>query len=142
MEQVFVDRFMEHKDQIRESFRTNPPESYLGIVAAVVDAITEDDEYNYDGFNPDPDRIHQINDGDYQGTLVFVIGEKGYQPSRYWGLTVSYGSCSGCDTLEAIRVSSEWDDDTDEEVTIVTESNLDDYMSLALHVVQWITKIG
>ena len=142
MEQVFVDRFMKNKDQIREEFRTNPPEDYLVIVAVVVDSIGEDDEDSYDGFNLDPDRIHQIDDGDYQGTLVFVIGEKGYQPSHYWGLTISYGSCSGCDTLESIRDSSEWDDEKDELVTTVTEENLNDYMSLALHVVQWITKIG
>lgn len=52
---------------------------------------------------PHPERIHQIDDGDYQGTLIFVIGAGGYQPSRYWYVKVGYGSCSGCDTLQAIR---------------------------------------
>lgn len=53
-----------------------------------------------DGEAPDPERIHQIDDGDYQGTLVFVIGAQGYQPSTYWATSVGYGSCSGCDALE------------------------------------------
>lgn len=49
---------------------------------------------------PDPTRIHKIDDGDYQGTLVFVIGATGYQPFDYWYTRVYYGSCSGCDALE------------------------------------------
>ena len=57
------------------------------------------DEYG----DPDPNRIHEIDDGDYQGTLVYVIAAKDYQPDDYWYVKIGYGSCSACDTLEAIR---------------------------------------
>jgi len=46
---------------------------------------------------------------------------------------VSYGSCSGCDTLEAIR---DYSGDTP------TEKQLDEYMTLALHVVQGLRQIS
>ncbi len=75
----------------------------------------------------DPERIHRIDDGDYQGTLVFVIGASGYQPSTYWYVTVGYGSCSGCDTLEAIRFYGD-DPPTSQQVT--------DYATLAPHIVE------
>ena len=31
-----------------------------------------------------------------------MIPEEGYQPSDYWYVRVSYGSCCGCDTLQSI----------------------------------------
>ena len=57
---------------------------------------------------------------------MFIIGAKGYQPSDYWYVKVGYGSCSGCDTLEAIRGYS------DEKPT---PDQVKDYVTLALHVV-------
>ena len=53
----------------------------------------------------DLDRIHEIDDGDYQGTLLFLIPFKAYQPCEYEYLMtyVGYGSCSGCDALRAIQ---------------------------------------
>jgi hypothetical protein len=125
----FVDAFMERKGEIRDKWRQEPPGSYIDVVKGVVEILPE----NNWGQKPDPERIHQIDDGDYQGTLVFVIGSTGYQPSDYWNVMVGYGSCSGCDTLEAIR---SWRDGP------VTERQLDDYMSLALHVVQGLRSMG
>lgn len=51
------------------------------------------------------ERITEIDDGNYQGTLLFLIPFDTYQPSEYEYLMtyVNYGSCSGCDTLQAIR---------------------------------------
>lgn len=45
--------------------------------------------------------ITVIDDGDYQGTLMFLIPKDYYQPSEsdYLLTFVSYGSCSVCDTL-------------------------------------------
>jgi hypothetical protein len=81
----------------------------------------------YGKYNPDPERIHVIDDGDYQGTLVYVIGSKNYQPDVYWYVKVSYGSCSNCDTLAAIR---------DNANTPPTAEQIKDYITLALHIVQ------
>lgn len=49
--------------------------------------------------------IHVIDDGEYQGTLIFLIPFDCYQPSceDYLMTYVYYGSCSGCDTLQAIQ---------------------------------------
>jgi hypothetical protein len=118
----FVDRFMQNKPQLRAVFAAGHPDDYKAIVRAVIQSIVGD------GYaDPDADRIHQIDDGDYQGTLVFVIAAHGYQPDDYWFVKVGYGSCSGCDTLEAIR---EYRDNAP------TENQIDQYMTLALHIVQ------
>lgn len=103
---------------LRKKFAAAHPEDYAAVVKAVVEVVSDD---------LDPERVHAIDDGHYQGTLVFVIAEAGYQPSRYWYVMVAYGSCSGCDTLEGIR---KYDDDPP------TEKQIDLYMTLALHVVQ------
>lgn len=46
-----------------------------------------------------------IDDGDYQGTLIFLIHRETYQPSEgeYLITFVKYGSCSVCDTIQSIR---------------------------------------
>lgn len=125
----FIERFEARKETLRTCFREKHPQSYKDIVIEVMKLIAGDDEYEC----PDPARVHQIDDGSYQGTLVFVIAGGGYQPSDYWYVMVGYGSCSGCDTLERIRGYSD-DPPTDEQVN--------DYMALALHIVQGIKKMG
>ena len=122
MIEKFVGRFMEKKDELRKIFGAAHPSDYEEIVKDVVSIIT-DEEYGH----PDRDKIHKIDDGDYQGTLLFIIPEKTYQPNTYWAVNVDYCSCSGCDTLEAIR-----DFPSDKP----TESQVEDYMTLALHIVQ------
>ena len=131
MIQEFVDRFMANKDALASSF-TEHPDDYKSLVKKVIAVITDEDS-SWGSERPDPERIHAIDDGDYQGTLVFVIAEKGYQPSDYWYVKVSYGSCSGCDTLEAIRG---YQDDAP------TQEQIKDYMTLALHIVQGLKKMG
>lgn len=125
MIQTFVERWDRRKDEVRTELAAKHPSEYADVVRAVVKALRSDDDYDAD--IPSPERIHLIDDGDYQGTLVFVIGSEGYQPSTYWFVKVAYGSCSGCDTLEAIRG---YQHDTP------TAAQVDDYMTLALHVVQ------
>ena len=53
----------------------------------------------------DVNKITEIDDGDYQGTLLYLIPEDTYQPnsSEYLMTFVEYGSCSGCDTLQEIQ---------------------------------------
>ena len=120
----FVQRFDAKRAGLLATFQQAHPNDYHEIVNHLVEAVTDDD---YSRFNPDPERIHQIDDGDYQGTLVFVIGEKRYQPSRYWVTYVGYGSCSGCDTLQAI---SKYPDDPP------TPEQANEYLTLALHLLQ------
>jgi hypothetical protein len=131
MIQSLVDRFMAADAVLRAQFAAAHPSAYKDVVAAVVRVVTNPEEYGDDAL--DPERIHQIDDGDYQGTLVFVIAAKGYQPSDYWYVKVSYGSCSGCDTLQAIHNYSD---------EPPTPEQVDDYMTLALHVVQGLKLMG
>lgn len=51
------------------------------------------------------EKIVEIDHGDYQGTLLYVIPLDTYQPSDYEYLmtSVGYGSCSGCDTLQHLQ---------------------------------------
>lgn len=114
MIQQFVDAWFAEKDDLRQKWSKDFPGEYLDIVRGVVSVMP----------GMDPDRIHEIDDGDYQGTLVYVIGAQGYQPSDYWCARVEYGSCSGCDTLQAL---SDEDNET---------KKLDGLMTLALHIVQ------
>ena len=131
MIQEFVDRFMENKDALRAKFEADFPGEYKDIVKAVVEIITSKE---YTAHDIDPKRIHEIDDGDYQGTLVYVIAEKGYQPSDYYYVKVSYGSCSGCDTLQNIESQHYFATDKKE--------SIDDLMTLALHIVQGLKKMG
>lgn len=116
-----VDRFMEKRPELQAVFAEAHPENYSAIIKAVISILS-------DGYgSPDPERIHEIDDGEYQGTLVYVIAATGYQPSDYWYVMVNYGSCSGCDTLKSIRNYAEHKP-SDEQVR--------DYMTLALHIAQ------
>ncbi len=53
----------------------------------------------------DLDNITTVDNGDYQGTILYIIPFKDYQPAEYDYLMtyVRYGSCSGCDTLLKIK---------------------------------------
>lgn len=107
---------------------------YEYLVKLVVDIILNGDEkdaYSCDSF--DSSRINKIDNGDYQGTLIFLIPTKEYQPSEssYLMTFVGYGSCSACDTLQAIQ---DWSDNPP------SENQLKDYMSLCKDLVCNIVK--
>lgn len=125
----FVELFMVGKPKLEAMFSEAHPENYKTIVKAVVTVLNNGDDYR----SPDPKRIHELDDGEYQGTLVYVVAATGYQPRDYWYVKVGYGSCSGCDTLDGIR---QYGDDKP------TEAQVRDYMTLALHIVQGMKKMG
>jgi len=131
MIQEFVGRFMANKEILAAQFRLTPPSDYEDLVRSTIKLIAGEEEYD----DPDPERVHKIDDGDYQGTLVFVIGAQGYQPDRYWYVKVGYGSCSGCDTLQRIEADGEFDESPN-------EGQVADYVTLALHIVQGLKEMG
>ena len=121
----FVERFMANKAHIEAKFKKAFPSTYTDLVKTVVEAISNN--------QLDSKRIHVIDDGDYKGTLVFVIAATGHEPNDYWYVKISYGSCSTCDTLKDIRGYSNGNP---------TNAQVKDYMMLALHVVQGLKKMG
>lgn len=124
----FVESWNKNKDQVREYLTKNTPR-YEELFTEVVKILEDDWE------SPDHERITKIDHGHYQGTLVFVVACEGYQPSTYWYLRVYYGSCSGCDTVEHIRMMNySYDEDP-------TEEQIEAYMRLALQMVQGLKKM-
>lgn len=120
-----------NKGKLEEYFRTTKQDeyySYKNLVELLFDIVIipsmEDSYYWFDTEN-----ILVIDDGDYQGTQVFILHRDRYQPSvkEYVYTNTYYGSCSGCDTLLAI--SGYGSDLPDEE-------QVKDYMELCLHLLQ------
>lgn len=114
----FVEQYEANKARLEKLWSTKHPESYAEIVKEVVKTIGEPLDVN---------RITEIDHGNYQGTLVYVIAVEGYQPSDYFSVAINYGSCSVCDTLEGIR---------DYESGVPKAEQITQYMTLCLHVVQ------
>lgn len=75
--------------------------SYLDLVKVIIiEVLNPDSKYEWDA-----DKVSEIDDGDYSGTLLFLFPIKTYVPSERDYLTtfIDYGSCSGCDTLKRIQ---------------------------------------
>lgn len=137
MIEAFTKKWFSHNHLVREQFEKELPRRYGDIVKAVVTMLHEPSEYA----SIDPNRIHEIDDGDYQGTLLYVIGGSDYQPSNYWFVKVGYGSCSGCDTLEAI-LEGNWGHESEEEAQAWKKQAIDQLMTLSLHIVQGLKELG
>jgi hypothetical protein len=130
MIQKYCDTIINNKAEIIQWLRwLDHSPSYGELVKRVVEVINLDGEYG----GPDPSQITTIDHGDYQGTLLYVVPEIGYQPSAFWALKVSYGSCSGCDTLQAI-CGYRWPEEK-------SEQDLNELYTLMLHLVQSMKEI-
>lgn len=130
MIQEFCDKVIGNKDSIIDWLRQlDHQPSYEELVKRVIETINLDADYG----EPDPTQIVTIDHGGYQGTLLFIVPEVGYQPSKYWSLKVFYGSCSGCDTLQGIFG---WDWPKEK-----SEQELNELYTLMLHLVQSMREI-
>lgn len=96
---------------------------YEYLLKLTVASILNDDTIGDPRWNVD--EITTIDDGDYQGTFMFLIPQETYQPSahEYLMTFVYYGSCSGCDTLQHIQ--SRWYNDEP-----VPEEAISEFMTL------------
>lgn len=131
-----VKQWEENKLKLEEYFRTTKQgeysTSYQQIVTKVFElCLPKVDEHS--GF--DLSKMTVIDDGHYQGTQIFIIPKNTYQPNvaDYVMTNTYYGSCSGCDTLQAI-----WN----YEDGLPTEEQVKQYMTLALHLVQKLKWLG
>lgn len=73
----------------------------------------------------DSKKVTVVDNGDYQGTQLFLIPMDTYQPCEFEYLLtyVGYGSCSGCDTLMHIQHSLGYSDElpNEEQVKVYME---------------------
>jgi hypothetical protein len=115
-----TDKLIANEQAIKARLAQDSGWCYESLVSLACEIAFADDEYGV----PDPKRITVINHGDYQGTLHFCIGAKGYQPSTLYVTSVEYGSCSGCDAIQSVN-------DLDDRAEQVRE-----WWSLTLHMFQ------
>ena len=121
----FIDRFQEIKPKLLEQFSQEEPCSYEDIFRQTLKLMFDEKSYEL----PDFERIHTIDDGDYQGTFVFIVASCSYQPSTYWATRVDYGSCSGCDTFQAYSDSGN------------PEKSAPEMVTMALHMIEEMKQI-
>jgi hypothetical protein len=124
-----VSQWFENKHKLEHYFKTNKQKEYLDYKQIVIKifelCITKADEYN--GFNLD--KIHVIDDEDYQGTRIFIIAKDIINPSikDYIMTNTFYGSCNDCDTLKRILTYSN---------ELPNDEQVKKLMSVSLHLVQ------
>ena len=129
-----VKQWEENKYKLEEYFKTTKQDeydSYETIVKKVFELCIPEAN-TYSGWNLD--RMTVVDDGDHQGTQIFIIPKDTYQPKieDYVMTDTYYGSCSGCDTIYGISVY---------ESDLPTDEQVKEYMTLALHLVQKIKRL-
>ena len=102
---------------------------YKELVKLVFDIIVNSDEEEFSDNRLWTSHITQIDDGHYQGTLLFTIPFDTYQPEEYEYLMtyIGYGSCSGCDAMQHAYYSHD-----DEDI----EGKVDDIMKICRNLVE------
>lgn len=120
-----------NKDKLEEYFRTTKQDEYgeyRTLVGLLFDIVVNP-EFGCESNKYDTKNILKIDDGNYQGTEIFILHKNLYQPyiEDYVYTSTYYGSCSGCDILLSI---SEYGDG------LPDDSQVNDYMDLCLHLLQ------
>lgn len=111
MLKIFRDAWAANEKKLREVIVEIPNAddiSYRDLVKMLFLHVYNSYAKDYQTLNVE--HITEIDDGDYQGTLVFLIPFDTYQPDEgdYLMTYVGYGSCSGCDTLQHIQSNGSW----------------------------------
>lgn len=128
MEKEIIKQWEANKFKLENWFKNTKQSEYANYIDIVEALFT----YVIEGYNTS--EIHIIDDGNYQGTQLFLIHKNIGQPSMedYLITDTFYGSCSGCDTLMAISGYSD---------ELPNEEQVKDYMTLALHLVQKLKRL-
>ena len=125
----FVQQWDERKHLLEKWLKENQPSQYEDIYRKLFELVITKPNGYADDWNWE--RFRVIDDGDYQGNLIFILCNDSYQPDLrdYIFTEVDYGSCSGCDTFQHIRDLA-WGEDKN------TDEQVNQYITLALHMVQ------
>jgi hypothetical protein len=115
-----IEQWDKNQDKLKEVLKTDSNLNacdYKYIVELIIKHILNGDK-QWDYYD-----ITEIGNGDYEGTLLYMIHENGYQPCEFDYLMtyIGYGSCSGCDVLLSIQ------NDREEKITDI---QVDGFMKL------------
>lgn len=129
----FVAAWDANKSELERYFREHAQSgynSYEDLVKLLFDVVINPTLGSGYGNTYVTEDIRTIDDGDYQGTQIFLLHKNTYQPSvdEYVYTYTYYGSCSHCDTLQ--RIYDGWGND------FPSDEQVEDYMSLCLHLLQ------
>ena len=139
MIEAIVKKWDVNKHKLEEYFATTKQEEYSDyktIVVKLFELVITEIENEWSGTDEfDISKMTVIDDGDCQGTTIYIIPKDTYQPNVSESVITDnyYGSCSGCDTLLAI---SEYEDD------LPSKEQVKEYMTIALHLVQKLRWLG
>ncbi len=125
MIEAIVLQWERNKHKLESWFRENKHPSYKSydeILKKIFELVITDRKY-------DTDRMTVIDNGEYSGDLIFIIPEDTYNPTIEEHLLTwtGYGSCSGCDAILSISQYEEG---------LPNEEQVQEYMTLALHLIQ------
>lgn len=134
MDQNIINLWEQGKSNLENYFKNNRvPYSYQEVVKALITQCL-----NFKNSESFAEEFTVIDDGDYQGTQLFILHIDVYQPSiyDYYVFDNYYGSCSACDTLEHILM-----DEVHYGTSIPTTEGVEKLMTLCLHMVQRMKKL-
>lgn len=125
-----IEGWNKNKDKLEEYLKNTPQEKYSTYEELVKLVV----KYTFKGFDEDDEDIdiRRISFGHYQGIDIYLISKSCYPDLEDIIYTHNYyGSCCGCDTLQRIQFDS-----NNYGEGKPTKSQLKDYMSLCLHLVE------
>jgi len=107
-----LDKWSKNSGKLRTFFEKSDylgEYSYEDLLMFTIRYVLNDTDNLEDFENWDYTKIRKIDDGQYQGHLIFVFPRCVYQPAEYdYMITyIGYGSCSICDTLQGIQTELE-----------------------------------
>ncbi|MCF8009588.1 MAG: hypothetical protein K9K32_07450 [Halanaerobiales bacterium] len=97
----FAKAWNKNKDILEEKIKTTEINDYTDLLVLLIEEVINPEMDNYEKL--DTEKITVIDNGDYQGTQIYLIPQNTYQPSvsEYVVTHNYYGSCSSCDALLA-----------------------------------------
>lgn len=138
MIQYCYEKWKRHEDKLRKALskrkdlgRIDYQDLVKITVTYILNPVDEDidSEVGYNKWSTK--NIVEVTQGDYQGTLVYLIPADVSQPdeSEYLMTYIGYGSCSVCDTLQGIQTSVPYDGG------LPNKQAIDDFMTLCRDIV-------